>query len=254
MTTGATSGPRCAPLTEDLAAQLARVNPALRLVGAGRAALPHRRGDRPDSRRRSGRRRRHGRPGRGRGAPGGGAGRRPRLRSRPLFVDFAAYERDLDLLGVNDAQLAAGHHAADCGSRSCGPRSRSSSPLPFAAIGVVVHVVPFQIMKQVAKRPTNEGIKATVKLLGCFVLFALTYAVVGVIVGRAFGAVGRARWRPSPRRSAATSRCGCSSGCKRIGGLVEGYRIVRAHRDMLDSVLAHRAAVVRDARAVLAGA
>ena len=36
----------------------------------------------------------------------------------------------------------------------------------------LVHVVPFQIMKQVGKRPTNEGIKATVKLLGCFVLFA----------------------------------------------------------------------------------
>ena len=63
--------------------------------------------------------------------------------------------------------------------------------LPFVAIGIVVHVVPFQIMKQVGKKPTNEGIKATVKLLGCFVLFVAVYVVVGVRRGPRLRPLGR---------------------------------------------------------------
>ena len=95
--------------------------------------------------------------------------------------------------------------------------------LPFAALGALVHLIPFQIMKQVGKRPTNEGIRATVKLLGCFVLFVSTYAVLGVLVGRAYGA-----WAGSRRRRRAM--CGSvavrfGDRVKRIGGVAEGYRM-----------------------------
>ena len=97
------------------------------------------------------------------------------------------------------------------------------------------------------------GIKATVKLLGCFVLFALTYTVVGVIVGRAFGP-----WA-GLLVAAGAPICGLLAvraleRVQRIGGFVEGLRLVRAQRDMLGSVLAQRAAVVREARLLLAGA
>ena len=84
--------------------------------------------------------------------------------------------------------------------------------LPFAVVGALVHVVPFQIMKQVGKRPTNEGIKATVKLLGCFVLFAATYVVLGVLVG-ASTARGPGSARLLPHRCVASSRYDCWSGC-----------------------------------------
>lgn len=168
-----------------------------------------------------------------------------------LRADYASYTRQLDLVGVNDAQLTAGP-----GRRRltvAWAAAKVVMAIPFALVGVVVHVVPFQIVKAVAKRPTNEGIKATVKLLGCFVLFALTYTVVGVIVGRAFG--------PWAGLLAAVGApiCGLVAvrgleRLQRIGGFVEGLRLVRAQRDMLDSVLAQRAVVVHDARTLLAGA
>ena len=122
--------------------------------------------------------------------------------------------------------------------------------LPFAAIGIVVHVVPFQIMKQVGKKPTNEGIKATVKLLGCFVLFVAVYVVVGVVVGREYGPwAGLVAALAAPLCGYAVVRL--RERVQRMGGLVEGYRRVKQHRDVLDSVIAHREAVVVDARRIL---
>ena len=167
-----------------------------------------------------------------------------------LFVDFAAYERDLTLLGVNDAQLVARHRQRRLRLSILWAALKVIMAVPFASIGVVVHLVPFQIMKQVAKRPTNEGIKATVKLLGCFVLFALTYAVVGVLVGRAFGPwAGFAAAVAAPLCGYVAVRL--LERVKRIGGVVEGYRMLKGRRDVVGAVVAHRAAVVRDARTVL---
>jgi glycerol-3-phosphate O-acyltransferase / dihydroxyacetone phosphate acyltransferase len=167
-----------------------------------------------------------------------------------LLRAFAAYERDLNLLGVNDAQLVARF-----------PRRRRRlallrsalmvlAALPFAAIGVLVHLIPFQIMKQVGKRPTNEGIKATVKLLGCFVLFALTYVVVGVLVGRACGAwAGLAAAVAAPWCGYVAVRSG--ERVKRIGGMAEGYRMLKGRRSVVAIALQHRAAVVAEAHALL---
>jgi glycerol-3-phosphate O-acyltransferase / dihydroxyacetone phosphate acyltransferase len=167
-----------------------------------------------------------------------------------LFRAFAVYDRDLNLLGVNDAQLAARF-----------PRRRRRLAvvwsavmvlvaLPFAAVGSLVHLVPFEIMKQVAKRPTNEGIKATVKLLGCFVLFALTYVVVGVLVGRAFGAwAGLAAAVAAPWCGYVAVRV--AERVKRIGGVAEGYRMLKGRRSVVATALQHRGAVVAEARSLL---
>ena len=169
---------------------------------------------------------------------------------RELFLDFATYGRDLNLLGVCDAQLVASSNRR---------RVRLSIPwsalkvvlaLPFAAAGAIVHLIPFQIMKQVAKRPVNEGIKATVKLLGCFVLFMITYAVLGVFVGRAFGP-----WAGLVAAVAAPL-CGWVAvrlieRVKRIGGVIEGYRALRVRREILATALTHRAAVVQDVHTIL---
>jgi len=167
-----------------------------------------------------------------------------------LLTSFGAYERDLCLLGLNDSQLVAGYSRRRLRLALAWSALKVAIALPFAAIGVVVHIVPFQIVRQVAKKPTNEGIEATVKLLGCFVLFATTYVVVGVVVGRAHG--------PGPGLAAALAAPPCGyvavrlrERVLRMGGLVEGYRRVREHRDVLDSVIAHRAAVTVDARRML---
>jgi len=40
------------------------------------------------------------------------------------------------------------------------------------------------IMKRIGGRPDNEGMRATVKLLGCTVLFTAVYTAAGVVVGR----------------------------------------------------------------------
>ena len=168
---------------------------------------------------------------------------------RTLFSDFATYERDLELLGVSDAQMVAGSHRH---------RRRSVAwsalkvlvALPVAALGALVHLIPFQIMKQVGKRPTNEGMRATVKLLGCSVLFVATYAVLGVLVGRAYGAwAGLAAAIAAPLCGAVTVQF--LDRVRRMGGVAAGYRIIMAHRNLLGPVLAHRAAVVRQARSIL---
>ncbi len=169
---------------------------------------------------------------------------------RDLSVDFATYERDLTLLGVNDAQLVASDRRHRLRLAVVWSALKVVAAVPFAVAGLAVHVVPFQIMKQVAKRPANEGIRATVKLLGCLVLFALTYAVVGVLVGRAYGP-----WA-GLGAAVAAPLCGYVAvrlleRVQRIGGMVEGARILRAHPEVVRSVLRQRAAVARDARAVL---
>jgi glycerol-3-phosphate O-acyltransferase/dihydroxyacetone phosphate acyltransferase len=167
-----------------------------------------------------------------------------------LFVDFATYERDLELLGVSDAQLVAGSRRHRVLLPVAWSALKLLAALPFAALGALVHLIPFQIMRQVGKRPTNEGIKATVKLLGCVVLFAATYAVVGVLVARAYGAwAGLGAALAAPLCGLVTVRV--LERVRRFGGVVEGCRIVQARRSILGPVLAHRAAVVEDARSIL---
>ncbi len=165
-----------------------------------------------------------------------------------LRAAAATYTRGLDLLGVNDAQLMTGLRCRRLTIAWAAARVVAAAPL--AVVGVLVHLVPFQFVKALAKRPTNESIKATVKLLGCFVLFALTYTVVGVIVGRVFGPwAGLLAGVGAPICGLLAVRA--LERVQRIGGLVEGLRLVRTQRDMLESVLAQRAAVVHEARVLL---
>jgi type III secretory pathway component EscS len=167
-----------------------------------------------------------------------------------LLVSFETYERDLNLLGLNDSQVVAEYSRRRLRLALMRSILKVVVALPFAAIGVVVHVLPFQVIKQVAKKPTNEGIKATVKLLGCFVSFVIVYVLVGFVVGRVYGP-----WAGFIAALAAPM-CGYVAvrlieRVKRIGGVVEGYRTVKVRPDVLDSVRAHRQTVMMDARNVL---
>jgi glycerol-3-phosphate O-acyltransferase / dihydroxyacetone phosphate acyltransferase len=167
-----------------------------------------------------------------------------------LLNAFETYERDLDLLGLSDAQVAARYPRRTLRVALAWSVLKVVVALPVAAVGVIVHVVPYQIVKQLAKKPTNEGMKATVKLLGCFALFTIVYALLGVLVGRAFGPwAGLGVAVAAPLCGYVTVRL--AERITRIGGLVEGYRIVKGRRAVLDTVLAHRTSVVDAAAAVL---
>jgi hypothetical protein len=165
---------------------------------------------------------------------------------------FAEYERDLALLGLSDRQLADGDHPGRRRLALVWSAVRVLAALPAAAAGALVHVVPYQIMKRLGVLPTNESIRSTVKLLGCFVLFTVVYVVAGVLVGQ--------RWGPWAGLAAAAGAPACGYATvrlvervKRIGGIMAGARVVRRRRAVLATVLAHRAAVVDAAAGVMGG-
>ncbi len=119
---------------------------------------------------------------------------------------FATYQRDLDLLGLDDAQVTAAYPRGRLPRAILWAVVKVVVALPLAAIGVAVHVVPFEIMKQIAKRPSNEGIKATVKVLGCFVSCSFSPTSAGEYSSPTPSVPGRASPPRRLPRGAATSR------------------------------------------------
>jgi glycerol-3-phosphate O-acyltransferase/dihydroxyacetone phosphate acyltransferase len=181
------------------------------------------------------------------------AGRRspPSSSFKMLMSAFTLYEQDLELLGLDDAQLIASYAKNRLRRSLAWSILKALVTIPFAAIGVVVHVIPFQIIRQLAKQPANEGIKATVKLLGCTAAFALVYAALGLAVG-----LNESAWA-GLLVAVAAPPCGyvavrLSERVKRIGGVVGGYRIVTERSALIGTVLARRKAVVEAAHSVLA--
>lgn len=170
-------------------------------------------------------------------------------------VAFDAYERRLALLGLSDCRVTA--------STSGGPARMWRAVIwwlmrlvvasPIALLGAVIHVVPYQVVKRLAARPSNEAVKATVKVVGCFTLFALTYVGLALAVGRREGVLtGVAVFLGAPLcgyvavRLAELARDG--------GGVLEGYHLVGHHaardrRPLLTPLLADRAELVRLVRA-----
>ena len=104
---------------------------------------------------------------------------------------YDRYQRDLTLLGLDDAQVCASYSAGRLRLMLAWSIAKVVIAAPFALAGAVVHVVPYQVMKRVGRIPTNEGMKATVKLLGCFFSFTLLYIALGVLAGIAAGPTGR---------------------------------------------------------------
>jgi hypothetical protein len=167
-----------------------------------------------------------------------------------LELAFERYQRDLTLLGLTDAQVAASYGRARLRLVLAWSIVKVVVAAPLAAVGAVVHVVPYQLMKRVGRLPANEGMRATVKLLGCFASFTLVYVAIGVVVGTRFGP-----WAGLAGAVAAPA-CGYvavlfSERVKRLGGLVAGARAVRSKRAVLESVRANRMAVVDLTRSVL---
>jgi glycerol-3-phosphate O-acyltransferase/dihydroxyacetone phosphate acyltransferase len=163
---------------------------------------------------------------------------------------YDRYRRDLDVLGLSDPQVAA---AGRSGSLR-GPTARALvqvvAALPFAVLGAVIHVVPYQVVKRAARVPANQGMRATVKVIGCFFTFTIVYVALGVLAGQRFGPLwGVVAAAGAPLCGYLTVRM--AERIRRLGGVIQGVRAVRNLGPAFAAVAADRAAAVDAAQVVL---
>ena len=166
-----------------------------------------------------------------------------------LRFAFREYRRDLDLCGLADAQVAASYRSGNLRSEYLRALAKVVMAAPLAIVGALIHVVPYEVVKVAASVPANRSVRATVKLLGSFFLYVATYAVIGVLVGRARGPLlGLLAAAVAPGCGYLTLRM--AERIHRMGGAHQGFRLARDQGRLLDSVLAHRDAVVEAAVAL----
>jgi hypothetical protein len=111
---------------------------------------------------------------------------------------FDRYQRDLDLLGLSDARVCASYRSGHLRFIQAWALAKVVAAAPFAAVGAVVHAVPYQIMKKLGTLPADEGVKATVKLRGCFASFTCSTSRWGSC--SAPNSASWRAWRPSSPR------------------------------------------------------
>jgi glycerol-3-phosphate O-acyltransferase/dihydroxyacetone phosphate acyltransferase len=158
------------------------------------------------------------------------------------------YESDLSLLGLSDDDLARGLTPAGYKRRVGRSALTAALTAPLAALGAVIHFVPYQLMKQIGKRP-SEGMRATVKLLGCTALFAAVYSVIGIRVGRRHGVLaGVAGFLLGPLSGYVTVRW--AERMDRLGGLARGRAVVAERGDLAGDLESRRAEIVARTEAI----
>ena len=162
----------------------------------------------------------------------------------------AAYTQLLDGLGLIDAQVAADYGPGGLRWELARALAKVAVALPFALVGVAVHAVPYGVVKLASGVPANVGMRATVKVLGSFFLYVLTYLVVGVTVGAAWG-VGWGLLASVAAPLSGALALGMIERIHRMGGAIAGYRAMRAGGPITETIRARRAAVVDTARQVL---
>jgi 1-acyl-sn-glycerol-3-phosphate acyltransferase len=165
-----------------------------------------------------------------------------------LHEAYDSYRGLLDLVGLTDAQVAADYGSGRLRWDLARAVARVVLALPFALVGLAVHAVPYGVVRVAGSLPDNVGMRATVKLLGSFFLYAVTYVGVGVVVGSGFGAgFGVAAAVAAPMCGYAA--VGLVERLHRIGGARAGYRLAR-RGPMADLLRSRRAAVIDAAGAV----
>lgn len=100
-----------------------------------------------------------------------------------LVAEAVRYRRSLALIGLRDEQVLAGCATGRQRRLLAWSILKVAAGAPLAGLGVTVHILPYSIVRAPARLPNNEGMKATVKVGGCFGLFTLTYLALAGIVG-----------------------------------------------------------------------
>ncbi len=174
----------------------------------------------------------------------------PAAEGAALEAAYRQYREALDLVGLDDAQVAADYGSGRLRWDLARAAARVLVALPLAVLGIAVHAVPYGVVKLAARVPVNVGVRATVKVLGSFFLYTLTYVTIGVAVGRSGGA------GLGVLAAVAAPICGYGAvrmieRIHRVGGAIAGYRAVRGGGPVTEMVRRRRAAVVDAARSVL---
>ena len=171
-------------------------------------------------------------------------------RSEPLRTALARYRQELALLGLDDSHIASSAGPAHRWTVLGWPVVKAVVATPVALVGTVVHIVPYEMVKRMAHIPDNDGMRATVKLLGCLAGFTTVYSVIARMVGKRLGRpMGALAFAIGPASGYVTVHF--FERLQRIGGVVEATRLARGRRATLTSLLASRAAVIEAAAALL---
>lgn len=171
-------------------------------------------------------------------------------RSEPLRTALARYRQELALLGLDDSHIASSGGPAHRWTVLGWPVVKAVVATPVALVGTVVHILPYEVVKCMARIPDNDGMRATVKLLGCLAGFTAVYGVIARMVGKRLGRpMGLLAFAIGPASGYVTVHF--FERLQRIGGVVEASRLARSRRTTLTSLLASRAAVIEAAAASL---
>jgi len=169
-----------------------------------------------------------------------------------LALAASSYGELLEVVGLTDAQVAADYGSGRLRWSLARALVAVLVALPVALIGAVVHAVPYALVKVAGRVPSNVGVRATVKVLGSFFLYALTYAAVGAVVATAWGAGwGLVAAVAAPACGYVTLRT--VERVRRMDGAITGYRAIRSGGPVSDLLRARRAAVVTAALVVMDG-
>jgi 1-acyl-sn-glycerol-3-phosphate acyltransferase len=170
-------------------------------------------------------------------------------------LDFAydTYQRDLALLGVTDAQVTAGYRSGRLRWSLLGAVAKVVAAIPVAAVGVAIHVVPYELIKLLSRIPDNRSVAATVKVIGSFVTYLAVYVTVGVVASAQVG------WWAGVAAGLLAPACGyvavrLAERLRRMWTAIDGYRMTRDQAPLLASVRRNRRAVVDAAVNLLDGA
>jgi len=117
---------------------------------------------------------------------------RPPERRAAIVDAVHAYERDLEALGVTDADLHQRASARRLSTRLAVQLVAGVLLLPFAVVGAVVNALPLLVVWLVGRRRMSASMAATVKPVAAIVAFGATWAVVAWGALREWGAPGLA--------------------------------------------------------------
>jgi glycerol-3-phosphate O-acyltransferase / dihydroxyacetone phosphate acyltransferase len=171
-------------------------------------------------------------------------------RSDGLRATVTRYGHELALFGLDDSQIASSSERPHWRTVLWWPMAKVAVATPVALVGIVIHIVPYEVVRRIARIPANDGMRATVKLLGCLAGFTTVYSLIARAVGKRFGRpLGALAFAVGPASGYVTVHF--FERLQRIGGVVEATRLARERRTSLASLRSSRAAVVEAAAELL---
>lgn len=108
-------------------------------------------------------------------------------RVRSIRQRLARYDEELARLGLRDDQVAARYDSADVSLYLLGSASLLLFWLPLAAVGTLIHFIPYRLCGVIAPFTKTQDLPATMKLFSGFFLFPITWLVVCALTWGAAG-------------------------------------------------------------------